>query len=187
MKRGAAVLSFLRSREGNGWVGILLFAGALAFAGGFGFYQTSLKSFVVSKLNEKLIAMQLADAFVGDYANINQHSSADGRPDPAAFRAQALARFNSEPGQRVMRLEWVDRDGRSTPTTAPDPAMAEAVQTIAASPDHAPVTQFLDVDGEPVFRTVYPSFAGGEITGAFAVDVPVAAYLQGLQRDCIVI
>ena len=187
MKRGAAVLSFLRSREGNGWVGILLFAGALAFAGGFGFYQTSLKSFVVSKLNEKLIAMQLADAFVGDYANINQHSSADGRPDPAAFRARALARFNSEPGQRVMRLEWVDRDGRSTPTTAPDPAMAEAVQTIAASPDHAPVTQFLGVDGEPVFRTVYPSFAGGEITGAFVVDVPVAAYLQGLQRDCIVI
>jgi len=59
-----AVVGFLRSPEGNGWIGILLFSAALSFVAAYGFYQTSLRSFLANKLDEKATALQLVDAFV---------------------------------------------------------------------------------------------------------------------------
>ena len=86
MLRVAAVTDFLRSREGNGWIGILLFAAALSFAGVFGFYQASLKSFVAGKIDEKLTAVRLVDAFVGRYAGSRGSLADDKAPDAALFR-----------------------------------------------------------------------------------------------------
>jgi hypothetical protein len=58
-----AIMAFLRSSEGNGWIGILLFSAALAFVAAYGFYQVSVRSFVANKTDEKTTAMQLVDAF----------------------------------------------------------------------------------------------------------------------------
>src|ERR1700683_1678118 len=159
MKQGAAVLGFFRSREGNGWIGILLFAAALAFAASFGFYQASLKSFVAGKIDEKLTAIQLVDSFVGNYGDV-RHELAGGAPDEATFRARALERFDTEPGvAKVLRLNWFDRDGKTAIAACADPEMVAIVRSFADEADPSPVTQFLAVDGERVLRTIYPAFA----------------------------
>jgi signal transduction histidine kinase len=181
MPRVAAVTDFLRSREGNGWIGILLFAAALSFAGVFGFYQASLKSFVAGKIDEKLTA-------IGRYASSRANLGGDKAPDEALFRAQSLAQFDSAPGVgAVLRLNWVDPDGRTNATGPADPAMAKIVASFGTSSDPEPISQFLNVDGVRVFRTIYPASDGGSVAGAFSIDVPVGPFLAGLRRDCIVI
>jgi signal transduction histidine kinase len=187
MTRGAGVRNFLRSREGNGWIGILLFAAALAFAAAFGYFQASLKSFVHSKLDERLTATQLVDAFAGNYADLRQKLGAAGAPLTAAFRLESLQRFNEAPGQNVLRLGWVDLDGSATIPSPSDPATAKNVEDFAANPNSAPISQFLSVAGEDVFRTIYPAIADGAVVGALLVDMPVGPFLRGLHRDCIVI
>jgi len=188
MTRRGAVSGFLGSREGNGWIGILLFSAALAFASAFGFYQASLKSFVASKVNEKLTAMQLVDAFVGDYAKLRGSLDGDWAPTASAFRAQSLASFNSAHDvQKVLRLGWVDRDGSADAGLATDPEMTEIMESFGDSPSSAPVSQFLTIDDVRVFRTVYPQFDAGRLIGAFAIDVPIGPFLSGLERDCFVI
>jgi signal transduction histidine kinase len=188
MPRIAAVADFLRSREGNGWIGILLFAAALSFAGVFGFYQASLKSFVAGKVDEKLTAIRLVDAFVGRYASSRGSLADDKLPDVALFRAQSLEQFDSTPGVgAVLRLNWVDPDGRTNATGPADPTLANIIALFAASPDPKPISQFPTVDGVGVFRTIYPAIADGRVTGAFSIDVPVGPFLAGLKRDCIVI
>jgi signal transduction histidine kinase len=194
MMQGAAIIRFLRSREGNGWVGILLFAAALSFAAAFGFYQASLKSFVAGKIDEKLTALQLVDAFVGNYAGLRSSWGGDNAPDASEFRARALEQFDNAPGVgKILRLSWIDRDGRTNLTAPADPGMARIVESFMASPNPAPISQFLTVDGQRVFRTTYPAFGSaqnapaGPVTGAFSIDVPIGPFLDGLQRDCIVI
>ena len=154
-------LVFLRSREGNGWAGILLFSAALSFAAAFGLYQASLKSFVASKIDEKLTAMQLVDAFVGDYAKLRGSLDGDRAPAAPAFRAQSLASFNQSRTtcKSVLRLRWVDRDeGKRDRRAGPaDPAMAHIIELCRYSPSSVPVSQFLTNDGVRVFRTVYPA------------------------------
>jgi signal transduction histidine kinase len=187
MTRGAAILAFLRSREGNGWIGILLFAAALAFAVAFGFFQASLKSFVASKIVERLTATELVDAFVGGYADLRHHLGTDGAPSPSTFRVQSLQRFNESAGQNVLHLGWVDRQGKATSASLADPAMAEIVEGFAVASDPQPVSDFEIVEGERVFRTIYPAIADGVVIGALSVDIPVGPFLSGLHRDCIVI
>jgi signal transduction histidine kinase len=184
MTQGAAVRAFLGSREGNGWIGILLFAAALAFAAAFGFYQASLKSFVRSKIDERLAATHLVGAFIGSYTDLHR---ADGTPAPEAFRVQALQRFNEAPGQNVLRLGWIDRNGKTSFAALTDTATAELVAGLVAAPDPAPISQFLSVDGEPIFRTVYPAITAGAFVGALSVDMPFGPFLNGIYRDCIVI
>jgi signal transduction histidine kinase len=194
MKRGEAIKSFLRSREGNGWVGILLFGAALAYVAAFGFYQASLKSFVAGKIDEKLTAIRLVDAFVGDYAALHRDVGS-GSPDVMTFRAQALERFNSHLDvQKVMGLAWHDRDGKTSATAPADPTMAAIVKSFIANPKLDPVSGFLTVDGQRIFRTVYPVVAAeqdgaspDQIDGTFSIDVPVDPFLGKLDRDCIVI
>jgi len=194
MKRGAAVFGFLRSREGNGWMGILLFSAALAFAAAFGFFQASLKSFVASKIDEKLTAMRLVDSFVGTYGD-QRAALGDNAPDQTVFRALALRRFNMASGMpRVLGLNWFDRAGQNAPATANDRTMAAIIDTFAKSPDPEPVSDFMTIDGNSIFRTIYPAFAAdqdgkpsGPLIGAFSIDIPVGAFLSGLRRDCFVI
>jgi signal transduction histidine kinase len=183
MTHSAAVRAFMGSREGNGWIGILLFAAALAFAAAFGFYQASLKSFARSTIDERVTATQLVDAFVGNYSNLDAH----GTVNADAFRIQALLRFNDAPGQNVLRLGWIDRDGKTNFPALSDPATAATLQGFAANPSPAPVSEFLTIDGEEVFRTVYPAIANGAVFGALTVDLPVGPFLNGIYRDCIVI
>src|SRR5271168_5195510 len=85
-----AITAFLRSPEGNGWIGILLFSAALSFVAAYGFYQVSVRSFVANKSDEKTTAMQLVDAFVTNYSNVRHQMSAGTAPVPATFRARSI-------------------------------------------------------------------------------------------------
>ena len=187
MTQGAAVRAFLGSREGNGWIGILLFGAALAFAAAFGFYQASLKSFARSTIDERVTATQLVDAFVSNYSQQTSDFGTAGFAVAEAFRIKALQGFNEAPGQNVLRLGWIDRDGKTSFPALADPATAETLRAFSASINPGPVSEFLMIDGEEIFRTVYPALVNGVVIGALTVDLPVGPFLNGIYRDCIVI
>jgi diguanylate cyclase (GGDEF)-like protein len=76
--------------------------------------------------------------------------------------------------------------------------MAEAIEAFAATPNPKPVSELLDVNGEQMFRTVYPTVAQeqscvschnalqprrvqwhlNDVIGAFVIDVPVSPFLR---------
>src|SRR5258706_2705604 len=76
--------------------------------------------------------------------------------------------------------------------------MARTIEAFAATPNPKPVSELLDVNGDWVFRTVYPTLAReqscvschnalqpdkaqwhpNDVLGAFAIDVPVSPFLR---------
>jgi len=200
-----AVTAFLRSPEGNGWIGILLFSAALAFVAAYGFYQVSVRSFVANKSHEKTTAMQLIDAFSDNYSNLHQPPGNETWPLPTTFRAGALAAFNqSGADEDALRLRWIGRAGPADTAPPADPALAQIVESFVGNPDSRPFLQFLTVAGQPIFRTVYPvvvrepgcvdctnqpppgeSQAIGEIVGAFAIDAPAGPFFATLKWECL--
>src|SRR5436190_22825595 len=114
MQRRAATMSFLRSREGSGLIGIVFFAAAFAVVAGYGFYQASLRAFIENKTEEKATALQLVDAFVSNYSTMRKELDAERAPVPATFRAHSIAIFNRARGaENAMRIKWIGRAGRS--------------------------------------------------------------------------
>src|SRR5258708_21439729 len=123
-----SIMTFLRSPEGNGWIGILLFSAALAFVAAYGFYQVSVKSFVANKTDEKATAMQLVDAFVSNYSNLRHQLDATGAPVPATFRARSIETFNrARDDEGALRLRWIGREGKAIATPPSDPEMARII------------------------------------------------------------
>ncbi len=200
-----AVMAFIRSPEGNGWIGILLFSAALAFVAAYGFYQVSVKSFVAHKTEEKMTALQLVDAFVTSYSDLRRQLNNGDAPVPATFRAHSLDRFNRlRDGENVLRLRWIGREGKAIATPPSDPEMARIIESFVDRPEPQPVLQILAVDGERMFRTVYPSVAHeqscvdchnglqagaawkvGDVMGAFAIDVPASEFFASLKWECV--
>jgi signal transduction histidine kinase len=200
-----AVVTFMRSPEGNGWIGILLFSAALAFVAAYGFYQVSLRSFIANKSDEKATAMQLVEAFVTDYSNVRNQLGAVGAPVPSTFRAHSIERFNqSRDGEDVLRLSWIGREGKAITTPPSDTEMARIIESFVGKPESQPVLQFLLLKGQPIFRTVYPSLANdqscvdchnsiqpgadwklGDVMGAFVIDAPAGPFFATLKWECI--
>ena len=200
-----AIVAFLRSSEGNGWIGILLFSAAFSFVAAYGFYQASVRSFVANKTDEKTTAMQLVDAFVTNYSDLRLRLNGGTAPVPATFRAHSIERFNqSRGGEKVLRLQWIGREGKSIATPPTDDEMARIIESFVDQLQPVPVLQFLTLDGEKVFRTVYPSIAHeqscidchnalqpgagwkvGEVMGAFAIDAPAGAFFADLRWECL--
>jgi signal transduction histidine kinase len=200
-----AVVAFLHSPEGNGWIGILLFSAALAFVAAYGFYQISVRSFVANKTDEKATAMQLVDAFVTNYSNLRRELGAANVPVPATFRAHSIELFNkSRDDENVLRLRAIGREGKAIATPPTDPDMARIIESFVGKPEPTPVLQFLTVGHEPMFRTVYPSIAReqscvdchnnlqpgenwkiGEVMGAFAIDAPAGSFFATLKWECL--
>jgi len=121
MTRRAAVIAFLESREGFGWIVILTFATILAVVAGCGFYKVSLDAYVANKNDEKGTALELVDAFVTNYSNLRLQLGADSAPVPATFRAHSIDLFNKTRGAaNALRLHWIGRAGRSIATTPAD-------------------------------------------------------------------
>jgi signal transduction histidine kinase len=205
MKFRTAVMSFLRSPEGNGWIGILLFSAALSFVAAYGFYQASVRSFVANKSDEKTTAMQLVDAFVSNYSSIRHDLGSESAPVPSTFRAHSIELFNrSRDVEGALRLRWIGREGKSIVTPPSDPEMAKIVESFVGKSDPPPVLQFLTVNGEPIFRTVYPSIAHdqscvdchndlqpgenwkqGDVMGAFSIDAPAGPFFATLKWECL--
>ena len=79
---------------------------------------------------------------------------------PASFRAHAIEIFNKRVGDNSeFRLRSVGRPGREIVTPPTDARMAEVIEAFAATPNPKPVYELLDINGEQMFRTVYPTVA----------------------------
>jgi signal transduction histidine kinase len=199
-----AVLAFLRSPEGNGWIGILLFSAVLAFIAAYGFYQVSVRSFIANKTDEKATAMQLVDAFVTNYSNVRHQLGAGAAPVPATFRAHSIELFNqSRSAENVLRLRLIGREGKAIVTQPADHEMARIIETFVGKPQPVPVLELLNLNNERIFRTVYPSIAHekscvdchndlqpgetwkvGDVMGAFVIDAPAGRFFATLKWEC---
>ena len=189
---------FMRSRSGRGFLLHLSVCAALSLTIGCGFYYFSLNWFKEHKGSEKITALRLVDAFVANYSAIRSQFGKDA-PVPASFRAHAIEAFNKQNGDNSdFRLASVGRPGREILTPPSDAQMARTVEAFAATPNPKAVSELLEVDGERVFRTVYPTVAReqscvschnalqgdkeqwhlNDVMGAFVIDVPISPFLH---------
>jgi diguanylate cyclase (GGDEF)-like protein/PAS domain S-box-containing protein len=192
------VWRFIRSRSGRGFRLHLSLCAVLSVAVGYGFYSFSLNWFKEHKSREKIIALQLVDAFVANYSALRSQFGQDA-PVPASFRAHAIEAFNKQNGDNSdFRLASVGRPGREILTPPTDARMAQTIEAFAAAPNPKPVSELLDVNGEQMFRTVYPTVAReqscvgchntlqpdktqwrlNDVMGAFVIDVPISPFLH---------
>src|SRR6266481_9932970 len=198
MSKLSSVKRFMRSRSGRGFILHLGVCAMLSAAVGYGFHYFSLNWFVEHKSGEKIIALRLVDAFVTNYSAIRSQFGQNA-PVPATFRAHAIETFNKRaPDNSDFRLRWVGRPGREIVTPPTDARMAEVIEAFAATPTPKPVSELLDINGEQMFRTVYPTVAQeqscvschnslqpgkaqwhlNDVMGAFAIDVPISPFLR---------
>ncbi len=194
------VWRFIRSRSGRGFMLHLGLCAVLSVTVGCGFYYFSLDWFKEHKSREKIVALQLVDAFVSNYSAVRSQFGHDA-PVPASFRAHAIEAFNKQNGDSSdFHLASVGRPGREILTPPTDLEMALTIETIASTPQPKPVSELLDVKGERMFRTVYPTVAHeqscvnchnalqpgktqwrlGDVIGAFVIDVPISPFLRSV-------
>ena len=191
-----------KSRRAN-WLYLALCA-MLSVMVGTGFYYSGLNWFITHKGEEKLTALRLVDAFVSHYSEIQSQLGADATA-PSTFRAHSIEAFNQKLGaDDNFRLLWVGRPGKQIRTAPSDPAMAAAIEAFASECAAKADAKFLSLDGQVVFRTIYPSFAHeqscvnchnnlqpaanwrvGDLMGAFVIDVPAAGFLRTLLLESI--
>src|SRR6202043_3102069 len=201
------VWRFMRSRSGRGFLLHLGICAVLSVAVGFGFYYFSLNWFKEQKSSEKITALQLVDAFVTNYSAIRSQFG-EGAPVPASFRAHAIEAFNKQNGDNSdFRLSSVGRPDREILTPPSDAEMARTVEAFAAGPSPKPVSELIVVNGERMFRTVYPMLAReqscvschnelqplkvqwhlNDLMGAFVIDVPISPFLRTVMWQSTVI
>ena len=196
-----SLTQFVRSKSGLALAMYLAFAAVVSAGVGYQFDHSSLEKFRTQKAEEKTTALRLVDAFVTNYAHVRSKLGPDA-PVPATFRAHSIESFNKQAGSKgEFLLRWVGRPGREIATPPADPEMARTIEAFAAKKDPKPVSALSTIDGRLVFRTVYPSLAReqscvnchnqlqqgmpqwqlNDVMGAFAIDVPVASFLQDLR------
>ena len=201
------VWRFMRSRSGRGFLLHLGICAVLSVTVAFGFYYFSLDWFKEHKGSEKVIALRLVDAFVANYSAIRSQFGKDA-PVPASFRAHAIEAFNKQNGDNSdFRLASVGRPGREILTPPSDAEMARTVEAFAATPNPKPVSELIVVNGERMFRTVYPMLAReqscvschnelqplkvqwhlNDVMGAFVIDVPISPFLHTVMWQSTVI
>jgi diguanylate cyclase (GGDEF)-like protein len=194
----SSVKRFMRSRSGRGFLLHLGVCTILSAAVGYGFHYFSLNWFMEHKSDEKIIALRLVDAFVTNYSAVRSQLGQNA-PVPASFRAHAIEAFNKRAGDNSdFRLRSVGRQGREILTPPTDARMAEVIEAFAATQNPKPVSELLDINGEQMFRTVYPTVAQeqscvschnalqpgkaqwhlNDVIGAFVIDVPVSPFLR---------
>ena len=198
MDKLSSVKRFMRSRSGRGFVLHLGVCAMLSAAVAYGFHHFSVNWFVEHKSDEKVIALRLVDAFVTNYSAIRSQFGQNA-PVPASFRAHAIEAFNKGASDNSdFRLRSVGRPGREIVTPPTDARMAEVIEAFAATPTPKPESELLDINGEQMFRTVYPTVAQeqscvschnalqpgkaqwhlNDVIGAFVIDVPVSPFLR---------
>jgi diguanylate cyclase (GGDEF)-like protein/PAS domain S-box-containing protein len=189
--------SFLHSKSGRGFLVHLAACAALSLIVATGFYYSSLNWFKEHKAEEKTVALRLVDAFVTNYSAVRNKLGPDA-PVPATFRAHSIDTFSRQTGDTGFQLRWVGRAGLQIGTGPTDAEMAKTIESFVGAADPQPESMMLDVKGEPVLRTVYPSLAReqscvdchnniqaghttwhlNDVMGAFAIDVPMAPFLS---------
>jgi diguanylate cyclase (GGDEF)-like protein/PAS domain S-box-containing protein len=200
MRNVSVVRRFIGSRSGRGFLVHLALCAALSASVGLGFFYFSVNWFKEHKSEEKFIALRLVDAFVTDYSAIRSQFGTTA-PVPATFRAHAIEAFNKgRTNSNDFRLQWVGREGRQILTGPSDKQMARAIEDFVGAQNPQPHAELLTLDGQLVFRTVYPSFAKeqscvdchnslqpnanwklNDLMGAFAIDVPAGPFLSTIR------
>ena len=125
-------------------------------------------------------------------------------PVPATFRAHSIDTFNKLLGENsTFVLRWVGREGRQITTGPVDAGMAAMIEAFTTSADRGPSSTLTTIDGRQILRTVYPSLANeqgcvtchnqlqsdkfqwrlNDVMGAFAIDIPVSGFLQGIKAQ----
>ena len=191
---------FIRSKSGWMLLIFLLLSAAISAAVASYFYNTSLKTFVAQKADEKATALQLVDAFVTTYSLFRSQFGPNA-PVPATFRAHSIESFNKQLGSNTFVIRWVGREGRQITTPPVDAEMAKAIEEFAATTDRTPKSELKTINDRRVLRTIYPSLAVEEscvnchnqlqpdrpqwrlndVMGAFAIDVPVGPFLESIK------
>ena len=194
---------FIRSKSGLALLLFLAFSAALSAGVANKFYQASLETYRAQKADEKTTALRLVDAFVTEYSSLRSQLGPTA-PVPATFRAHSIEGFNKQVGsESKFRLRWVGREGRHITTPPADSAMAKTIEAFASMADPKPQTMLKTIEGTLVLRTVYPSLAReqscvschnqlqaektqwrlNDVMGAFAIDVPVAAFMKEIRTQ----
>jgi methyl-accepting chemotaxis protein len=197
------LVRFIRSKAGRILLIYVILAAAISAAVASYFYTSSLSTFIAQKVEEKATTLQLVDAFVTNYSRLRAQFG-DNAPVPATFRAHSIETFNKQSGTgAAFILRWVGREGRQITTPPVDAAMARTIEAFATATDRTPQSRLTTVDSRPVLRTVYPSLAnepscvnchnqlqGGkfqwrlnDVMGAFAIDMPVGAFMQSIKTQ----
>ena len=179
---------------------VALFAAAI----GYGFYYSNLSWFKINKGEEKTSALQLVNAFVTTYSDVRGQYLNGDAPVPASFRAHAIDKFNQSRGSaNALRLSMVGVPGREIVTAPSDAAAASAIEAFVGETKPTPTTQFVEINGEPVLRTIYPSIASqqscvdchnklqagrqtwklNDVMGAFIAEVPAGSFLAQARFD----
>ncbi len=195
---------FLTSKPGVGLLFHLALCAVLSAVVGGGLYYSSLNYFKEHKTEEKVTALQLVDAFVTNYSGMRSKLGSNA-PVPATFRAHSIELFNRmRSSDSDFHLRWVGRKGMEIKTPPADAQMAATIERLAAMPNAEPELGFVTTDGQLMFRTIYPSVAHeqscvachnalqsnitwhlNDVMGAFAIDVPAAAFLRSILMQSV--
>ena len=180
---------------------ILIFALSALIAGvvGFGYYNLAIDQYKSNRQAEKVTVLAIIDAFFSTYSDIRSQATASELPVPATFRAHALEAFNQNRSNNdAIRLTMVGYPGREIRTKATDENMREAMRSFIIASNTDPVATLIELEGEPVLRTILPSIAKrescvtchntyapetaqwhlGDVMGAFVFDQPAGSALQ---------
>jgi len=197
------LIRFLLSKAGRILLIYLILAGIISAAVASYLYTTSLKTFIAQKVDEKATTLQLVDAFVTNYSRLRAQFG-ENAPVPATFRAHSIETFNNKLGEKgTFVLRWVGRPGREITTPPIDAETAAMIEAFTTTTDRSPRSALTTIDNRPILRTVYPSLANeqscvnchnqiqqnkfqwqlNDVMGAFAIDVPVGAFLQGIRTQ----
>jgi diguanylate cyclase (GGDEF)-like protein/PAS domain S-box-containing protein len=197
---------FLRSRSALGLLLHLAVCAALSAIVGLSFFYSSLSWFKEHKSQEKVVALQLVDAFVTNYSALRQKLGTDA-PVPSTFRAHSIEMFDKNAADGGFSLHWVGRVGREIRTVPPDAATAQTIEGFAATSTPKPQSEILSVGGSLAFRTIYPSLAReqscvdchnklqagkttwhlNDVMGAFVIDVPISPFLHSILIDSVLL
>ncbi|WP_119420500.1 ATP-binding protein [Desertibaculum subflavum] len=185
---------------------VLVAAAAIGVA--WGNYRRSVEWFETTKLEEKLTALKLVEAFVGTYTDYRMRHLAKGAPVPATFRAHSIDLFNKKnTSLNALRIEWLGIPGREIAIAPRDPDTIDALSEAARTRDAAPISHWRIAGGETFFRTISPSVATqaacvechnqhlngrpawalNDVMGAFVIDVPADRFLAEALRDAVAI
>ena len=199
----STLVRFVRSKAGRILLIYLVLAAIISASVASYFYNSSLTTFIADKVDEKATTLQLVDAFVTNYSRLRSQFG-DNAPVPATFRAHSIETFNKQLGNSgTYVLRWVGRSGREIKTPPIDAETAAMIEAFTTTADRSPRSALTTIDNRQILRTVYPSLANeqscvnchnqlqsdkfqwrlNDVMGAFAIDVPIGPFLQGIKTQ----
>lgn len=173
---------------------------------GIGFQHLAVEQYKSNRLAEKATILAVVDAFFSTYSQFRSSSKNPELPVPATFRAHALDLFNkNRKGKDPIRLKMVGFPGREIETKATDDNMREMMRQFASNGTTEAVVSLLQLQGQPVLRTILPSIAKrescvschnlyapanarwtlGDVMGAFVIDAPASETLGDIRLQSV--